>query len=74
MATSQTDHGIVNGHWERSEPRWEWLMWLARLGAAELHCLAEVARGAARRSASKPAVQGQLPKAGQNQQGAAAAE
>ena len=44
MPRTQPASGLVNGHWERSEPRSAWLLMLARLGAAELRMLGDWAR------------------------------
>jgi len=41
MPNTQGQRGIVNGHWERSEPRSAWLLLLARLSVAELRTLGE---------------------------------
>ena len=53
MPTTQSVHGIANGHWERSEPRSAWLLLLARLGAVELRMLGDLAREATHISDSK---------------------
>jgi hypothetical protein len=44
MPRTQPASGIVNGHWERAEPRSAWLLMLARMGAAELRMLSDWAR------------------------------
>ncbi len=47
MQTTQSAHGIANGHWESEESRAGWLLLLARMGVAELRTLGELARTAA---------------------------
>jgi len=44
MPATQRVRGIVNGHWERSEPRSAWLLLLARMSVAELRMLSDWAR------------------------------
>jgi hypothetical protein len=46
MSTTDTAHGISNGHWERHESRSAWLLLLARMGIVELRALGELARAA----------------------------
>jgi hypothetical protein len=56
MQTTQSAHGIANGHWESEESRAGWLLLLARMGVAELRVLGEFARAATQhRAAEAPA-------------------
>ncbi len=50
MPPTQRVQGIVNGHWERSEPRSAWLLLLARMGVAELRMLSDWARATSEHS------------------------
>jgi hypothetical protein len=47
MQSTQSAHGIANGHWESEESRSGWLLLLARIGVAELRSLGDLARAAA---------------------------
>ncbi len=47
MQSTQSTHGIANGHWESEESRSGWLLLLARMGVAELRSLGDFARAAA---------------------------
>lgn len=44
MQTTQSAHGIANGHWESEESRAGWLLLLARMSVAELRTLGDLAR------------------------------
>lgn len=59
MQSTQSAHGIANGHWESEESRSGWLLLLARMGVAELRSLGDLARAAAQ--ARDPKQRPQVP-------------